>query len=124
MSSELPSPAFGVPLQAPAFGDDRWVSPLNWLPEVRGQMDLPDRLLIHDVTLRDGEQTPRVAFTAEEKVAIALELDRLGVHSIEPGLPVTEPDLEVLRALSGMGLRAKIVPLVRINESDVCDQAR
>ncbi|MEQ6335596.1 hypothetical protein [Sphingobium sp. MK2] len=119
MKGELLSPAFGVPLQEPAFSDDRWVSPLNWLPEVRDQMVFPERLLIHDVTLRDGEQTPRVAFTPDEKIAIAVELDRLGAHSIEPGLPVTEPDIEVLRALSAMGLRAAIVPLVRINESDV-----
>ncbi len=119
MTSTTIDPAFGVPLREPAFSKDKWVSALNWLPEVRQQFHVPERVLIHDVTLRDGEQTPRIAFTPEEKIAIALELDKLGVHSIEPGLPVTQEDREVLKTLSAMGLRAKIVPLVRVNESDV-----
>jgi len=112
-------PAFGVELKAPAFNDDRWVSSFNWWPEVRDQMHTPDRVFIHDVTLRDGEQTARIAFTPEEKLFLAQELDKLGVHSIEPGLPVTPEDREVIKTLSTMGLNAKIVPLVRVMESDV-----
>lgn len=112
-------PAFGVELRAPAFNEDRWVSPLNWAPELRKQIDAPQRVLIHDVTLRDGEQTARIAFTPEEKIFLAQELDKLGVHSIEPGLPVTPEDRDVIRTLSKMGLKAKIVPLARVMESDV-----
>lgn len=112
-------PAFGVKLEPPYFDEGKWVCPFNFWPEVREQMHLPARVHIHDVTLRDGEQTPRVAFTPEEKIFLAQELDRLGVSSIEPGLPATPQDVEVIRTLSGMGLRAKIVPLVRIREDDV-----
>ncbi|PCI46316.1 MAG: hypothetical protein COB49_08635 [Alphaproteobacteria bacterium] len=112
-------PAFGVELNEPYFTDKKWVSPFNWWPEVREQMATPPKVLIHDVTLRDGEQMARVAFTPEEKIFLALELDKLGVHSIEPGLPVIQEDKDVIKKLSEMNLNAKIVPLTRVMESDV-----
>ena len=117
--NRLVEPAFGVRLEPPYFGEGRWVSPLNYWEEVRTQFDLPSRVHIHDVTLRDGEQTPRVAFTPEEKIFLAQELDRLHVSSIEPGLPATPEDREVIRRLASMKLQAKIVPLVRVREEDV-----
>ena len=48
---------------------------------------LPRRVYIFDTTLRDGEQTPGVSFTVEEKLLIARQLDRLGVDVIEAGFP-------------------------------------
>lgn len=112
-------PAFGVSLEGPYFAPGRWASPLNYLPDVRQAMSLPERLTIHDVTLRDGEQTARVAFTVEEKLYLALEMDRLGIPSIEPGLPATDEDREVIRTLSRMKLRTRVTPLVRVREDDL-----
>ena len=111
--------AFGIALDGPYFGPGRWVSPLNYLPEVRAQMRLPSRVTIHDVTLRDGEQTPRVAFTPEEKLFLAQEMDKIGIPSIEPGLPATEEDRYVIRTLAQMKLRARVTPLVRVRDDDV-----
>ncbi len=112
--------AFGVTLDGPYFSaSGRWVSPLNYLPEVREQMKLPSRVLIHDVTLRDGEQTARVAFTVEEKLFLAQEMDKIGIPSIEPGLPATEEDREVIRTLAQMKLRARVTPLVRVRDDDL-----
>lgn len=116
----MPAPeAFGIRLEGPYFGEGRWVSPLNYLPEVRGAMSLPERLIIHDVTLRDGEQTARIAFTVEEKLFLAQEMDKLGIPSIEPGLPATEEDREVIRTLSQMKLRTRVTPLVRVRDDDL-----
>ena len=42
---------------------------------------------ICDVTLRDGEQTPGVSFTCEEKQEIARRLSDIGVEVIEAGFP-------------------------------------
>ena len=44
-------------------------------------------VLINDTTLRDGEQSPGVAFRASEKVAIAEALFAAGVTALEVGTP-------------------------------------
>jgi len=115
----LKNPAFGVDLDAPYFTKDKWVSPYYYAPDVQSEVSPPKKVLIHDVTLRDGEQAPRIAFTPDEKILIALELEKLGVHSIEPGLPATDEDRQVIKQLMGMGLKAKIVPLCRVKVEDV-----
>lgn len=46
---------------------------------------------IVDTTLRDGEQTPMMAFMPWEKLEIAHQLDRLGVDVIEAGFAATHP---------------------------------
>ncbi|WP_347268545.1 citramalate synthase [Paracoccus sp. (in: a-proteobacteria)] len=49
------------------------------------------RLYLYDTTLRDGQQTQGVQFSAAEKAEIALMLDRLGVDHIEGGWPGANP---------------------------------
>jgi 2-isopropylmalate synthase len=50
-----------------------------------------DRVLIFDTTLRDGEQSAGTAMTADEKLEIAKQLERLGVDVIEAGFPISSP---------------------------------
>ncbi len=50
-----------------------------------------ERLWLYDTTLRDGQQTQGVQFSAAEKTRIAQALDRLGVDYIEGGWPGANP---------------------------------
>lgn len=75
---------------------------------------------ICDVTLRDGEQTPGVVFTREEKMDIATELDAIGVEIIESGFPVvSNAEKEIVKDIANMGLTAKTCCLARSKVSDV-----
>ncbi|OPY54372.1 MAG: (R)-citramalate synthase CimA [Methanosaeta sp. PtaU1.Bin055] len=73
-----------------------------------------------DTTLRDGEQTPGVSLTQEEKVSIARHLDALGLDVIEAGSAVTsEGERKTMKALAEEGLRAEICSYVRARTGDV-----
>ncbi len=49
---------------------------------------MQNRVIIFDTTLRDGEQSPGIALDADDKVAIANQLARLGADVIEAGFPI------------------------------------
>jgi methanogen homocitrate synthase len=75
---------------------------------------------ICDVTLRDGEQTPGVSFTCEEKTRIAEVLDQIGVEVIEAGFPATSPyEKRCVSAVASLGLDARICCLARARRGDV-----
>src|SRR5438270_5194796 len=61
----------------------------------------PNRVLIFDTTLRDGEQSPGISLNTQEKLEIAQQLARLGVDVIEAGFPITSPgDFEAVQEIS------------------------
>lgn len=75
---------------------------------------------ICDVTLRDGEQTPGVVFDREQKLAIATELDSMGIEVIEAGFPVVSAnEKEIVREIAQQGYDAKICCLSRSVKGDV-----
>ena len=109
----------GMPLKdKPYFDPEKsWVPPMNFDPALRDRMDLRGPFYIYDVTLRDGEQTPGVAFTLDEKIMLAEELDALGVEAVEIGLPMLEKDFKVIQALRKRSLKTKVGCLVRANRA-------
>ncbi|MBN2115660.1 MAG: homocitrate synthase [Anaerolineales bacterium] len=67
-------------------------------------------LEILDTTLREGEQTPYVNFTVDEKIEIARLLDEVGVEMIEAGDPSVAPSIaKAVEHIASLGLRAEIV---------------
>jgi 2-isopropylmalate synthase len=80
----------------------------------------PERLTILDTTLRDGEQSPGVALTADDKLAIARQLARLRVDVIEAGFPFSSPgDHAAVRAIAEQVEGPVIAGLSRCFEEDV-----
>ncbi len=97
-----------------------WVSPYNFVDEVRGGLDLPEKVEIHDATLRDGEQTPGVVFRKDDKVRIAQKLDEVGVERIEAGMPaVSDEDFAAIKEITRLGLKAKIYAFARAMTVDI-----
>jgi 2-isopropylmalate synthase len=75
---------------------------------------------IFDTTLRDGEQTPGVSLTPEEKMEIALQLDKLGVDVIEAGFPSSSKgEMRAVKEIANAGLRAQVCALARALRSDI-----
>jgi methanogen homocitrate synthase len=96
-----------------------WMSPLNFVDEVAAPFE-GRSVALHDVTLRDGEQTVGVAFSPDERVAIAEALDGLGVPRIEVGLPPVSAEVrEGMRRIAGRQLKAKLYGFARTLKSDI-----
>lgn len=75
---------------------------------------------VFDTTLRDGEQTPGISFTNEQKRTIARQLDKLGVDIIEAGTPInSKEEREIVRLICNEGLSAKICGLARVLTQDI-----
>ena len=101
-------------------GNDWWVSPFNVHPEVQAKFDLPEKVEIHDATLRDGEQTPGIVMSVEDKIAIATMLSEVGVERIEAGMPaVSQPDFDAIKEISKLGLKSKIFTFARAMQADM-----
>src|SRR3981081_345264 len=84
--------------------------------------DDPNRVLLFDTTLRDGEQSPGISLNTAEKLEIAQQLARLGVDVIEAGFPIASPgDFEAVQAIARqLGDRGpKICGLARCREDTI-----
>ncbi|WP_458455701.1 homocitrate synthase family protein [Methanobrevibacter sp.] len=84
------------------------------------ELTFPDDITIYDTTLRDGEQTPGVCFSFDEKLEIARKLDQFKIHQIEAGFPiVSEKEKESVKAIANEGFDATILGLTRTKPEDI-----
>jgi 2-isopropylmalate synthase len=80
----------------------------------------PNRVLLFDTTLRDGEQSPGISLNAAEKLEIAQQLARLGVDIIEAGFPIASPgDFEAVEMIAREVQGPVICGLARANSADI-----
>ncbi len=85
--------------------------------ETRSQ---PDRVLIFDTTLRDGEQCPGASMTLEEKLQVAELLDEMGVDIIEAGFPIaSNGDFEAVAEIARRVDKAVVAGLARAVSGDI-----
>jgi homocitrate synthase len=79
-----------------------------------------NRLTILDTTLREGEQFTGAYFRSEQRLAIARQLDAIGVGMIEVPSPIASPETHrAVEQICALNLRARIVAHVRCVEADV-----
>ncbi|MEO7993882.1 MAG: hypothetical protein ABI743_05745, partial [bacterium] len=90
------------------------------------QFPSPDRIKIYDTTLRDGEQTPGVAFTPDQKYQLACALSDIGVHMIDLGFPAVSREeqeglMRLLDAKRKGRLRSdfELIVMCRSNQGDI-----
>lgn len=78
------------------------------------------RILIFDTTLRDGEQAPGFSMNVDEKVKMALQLEKLGVDVIEAGFPISSPgDFEAVTKVAQTVKKPIVAGLCRANHKDI-----
>ena len=79
-----------------------------------------NQIRIFDTTLRDGEQSPGVSLTLDDKIEIAKQLSLLGVDTIEAGFPASsEGEKKVVKEIVNCKLNAEICALARANKNDI-----
>jgi 2-isopropylmalate synthase len=79
-----------------------------------------DLIKIFDTTLRDGEQSPGASMNTEEKIQIALQLQKLGVDVIEAGFAAASPgDFDAIRRIAEVVDRSVVCSLARAVERDI-----
>lgn len=78
------------------------------------------KIEIFDTTLRDGEQSPGVNLSTDEKIEIALQLERLGVTRMEAGFAAASPgDLKSVREVAKRIKNSTVVSLSRSVQADI-----
>lgn len=96
-----------------------YVSHYNFMKN-EGFTKLPKKVIIHDNTLREGEQHIGVSFNKEQKKEIAIKLSEAGIPRIEATIIASsEEDRQMLKELSTMNLSSKIFALCRLMKKDV-----
>jgi methanogen homocitrate synthase len=79
-----------------------------------------DEYIVHDSTLREGEQTPGVIFSVEDKLKIAKKLDEVGIQQIEAGFPAaSEKQRKCIKSLVNMNLDAQLSAFARAKKEDI-----
>jgi len=80
----------------------------------------PKRVMFFDTSLRDGEQTPGLTYTIDEKIEIAKKLDELGVAKIEAGFAISsEGEAESIKKIAHEGLKSIVCSLARPIKEDI-----
>ncbi len=80
----------------------------------------PNRIIIFDTTLRDGEQSPGAAMNLEEKIRVAVALERLGVDVMEAGFPISsQGDFEAVHAIAKTVETSTVCGLARAEKKDI-----
>ncbi|WP_419770452.1 MAG: 2-isopropylmalate synthase [Candidatus Marinarcus sp.] len=79
-----------------------------------------NKIIVFDTTLRDGEQSPGCSMNTEEKIKVALQLEKLGVDVIEAGFAAASPgDFDAVSRIAEQVTKSSICSLSRAIDNDI-----
>jgi len=81
---------------------------------------MSEKVYIFDTSLRDGEQAPGFSMNVDEKVKLALHLQKLNVDCLEAGFAIaSEGDFEAITEVSKALKGPEVASLARVREKDI-----
>ena len=103
------------------YKNDLWyTSPWNFSDSSTEMFHFADKIQIHDVTLRDGEQQTGVVFNVKQKVELAEKMAEIGIDRIEAGFASVSPqDEEAIREICKKNFGPKIFTFARCMIQDL-----
>ncbi len=97
-----------------------WNFEWNFADTVQNQINLPEKVIIKDDTLREGEETPGAYFTIDQKIEIAKLLEEMGIPEIEVGYAAgIKEHADTFKALKKEGIKMKLSSHARLYVEDV-----
>lgn len=92
-------------------------SPYNYVDYQKIELD---EYVIHDSTLREGEQTPNIILSLNDKIRIAKKLNEIGIRRIEAGFPAaSDKQYNTIKSLVKLDLEADIIAFARAIKEDI-----
>ena len=100
------------------FNEKWWVSPLNYVEKVTEPFNLPKRVNIRDSTIREGEETPGVYYSLDQKIQIVEKLEDIGIEHIDCGyIGQVQDQWDLAREIKKIGLKLKTYSHLSSNPS-------
>ncbi len=90
------------------FTDNWWISPLNFSENVLEDFNIPKNVYVRDSTIREGEETPGVYYTLDDKIEIVKKLEEIGVSDIDVGyIGRVQEQWDLANKIKELGLKIK-----------------
>ena len=107
------------------FNEKWWISPFNYNDEVRNSFNLPKRVYVRDSTIREGEETPGVYYTLDQKIEIVEKLEELGVEHIDCGyIGQVQDQWDLANQIKELGFKLKTYSHLSSNPSRWNDEIK
>jgi len=100
------------------FNKKWWVSPLNYNENVLKSFNLPEKVYVRDSTIREGEETPGVYYTLDQKIKIVEKLEEIGIEHIDCGyIGQVQDQWDLANQIKELGIKLKTYSHLSSNPS-------
>jgi len=100
------------------FNKNWWISPLNYNDDVIKSFNLPEKVYVRDSTIREGEETPGVYYTLDQKINIVEKLEGIGIEHIDCGyIGQVQDQWDLANQIKELGIKLKTYSHLSTNPS-------